>query len=663
MAQIYREPPCISEIVKELKPNSDKRKAQFLLAYLYYLEQSRITDYNTIREKIEYLSAIRQEQSDYAKRNDFFYFRKKKHYFSDRNSFVRFRNMLIEVAAEQLSFRELLRLQDKKLGLCHNCPYKNSYRDTLKEQKQLLGLLTVHTAETKSILWDSENNILNRQHLSDITDIEEIFSHFTSIADIFPNAQKGYYPLYACYAKAVLSSDTYIMSGFLFDLFAYCEKAFAEELKKAGITQKVCGNEPSYIHTIFEYLSNLGVAALHEEDAKNISSFCMELLQNIQKKESYQSAWDIDATPAYELSEEINIPIAKTLETQQMDVFQGIVNASELEEPVGVETISEQDSISFDTLFISNEERFFFPYLLKEEEILQYQDISNEPSLIDKVCSTSENSGYLYASCAIVNEHQVFLFLQIKKQLYRLLCTEHDTIKRIFLNKKIMVFSSSPYAIYTALLWCGLSLRECIFPILEFLDDTFPYEKLEYHLSDSSYYTSFLEENISAFLSKKDTYLPLCKLHYFYSFSYFRERYFSCDRKLCSPFLVWYDVENHHSYLQKFDLAGVSAKCSGKILCCELESKMSSDFTNEISNIIDALLILLVDRGDVRLRYITLVERGEHYIKFFSPSYVCEYFSTHIITDLLRLGKEFHVPELQVRFTSEEIIKRVESGK
>lgn len=90
---------------------------------------------------------------------------------------------------------------------------------------------------------------------------------------------------------------------------------------------------------------------------------------------------------------------------------------------------------------------------------------------------------------------------------------------------------------------------------------------------------------------------------------------------------------------------------------------MSSDFTNEISNIIDALLILLVDRGDVRLRYITLVERGEHYIKFFSPSYVCEYFSTHIITDLLRLGKEFHVPELQVRFTSEEIIKRVESGK
>ena len=66
MAQIYREPPCISEIVKELKPNSDKRKAQFLLAYLYYLEQSRITDYDTIREKIEYLSAIRQEQSDYA---------------------------------------------------------------------------------------------------------------------------------------------------------------------------------------------------------------------------------------------------------------------------------------------------------------------------------------------------------------------------------------------------------------------------------------------------------------------------------------------------------------------------------------------------------------------------------------------------------------------
>ena len=97
-------------------------------------------------------------------------------------------------------------------------------------------------------------------------------------------------------------------------------------------------------------------------------------------------------------------------------------------------------------------------------------------------------------------------------------------------------------------------------------------------------------------------------------------------------------------------------------MCCEIDSKKHTEKANEISNILDALLILLVNRGDVRLRYISLVERGDNYLKLFSPSYVCEYFSTHLITDLLRLGRQFQVADLQVHFSSEEVIKSVESG-
>lgn len=663
MEYTNQEPPCLLAIIKGIKQNSEKRKAQFVLAYLFFLEQSGENDYDAIRDRINRLSDIRQKQGDYSKKNDFLYFRKKSHYFSDRVSFLRFRNLLLEVAGEQLSFRELMMYHDKKLSICHTCPYVSEYKNTDQEQLQLLGILSMNSPETKAAIWDAENSALK-----DHVDLNEIFSHYVSLSDIFPNAKPSFYPLYACYAEAVLLSDTYVMSGFFYDLYAFCEKAFLKELKDYGITQKLCGDDPAYARLIFDHLYRQSTEAFHKNNpsvsvnAADILPLWKDAVQSILTAKPYEPSFDIDEKPCYEISKELDIPIAKTQETQQMDIFQGIIDTPEKETEGVIEQLNEDETGPQKTDFISEEEGFFFPFLASNEDVSEYKKLDQEPSFVDKICSISENAGYLYVDCGIQNEHEPVLFLQVKNHSFMVSCYEKEVVKRLLQNKKIMVFSRSPYAVYTTLLWSGMALRECIFPIMEMLDDTFPYEKLEHKLSDSSYYISFLEKNILTFSAKKENYFSLCKLHYFYSFSYFRERFFSCDRPVCSPFLVWYDTENHHSYLQKFDLSGTSSKCSGKILCCEIDSKKRTEKANEISNILDALLILLVNRGDVRSRYISLVERGDNYLKLFSPSCVCEYFSTHLITDLLRLGRQFQVADLQVHFSSEEVIKSVESG-
>lgn len=272
-------PPCFKYLLENMKETDDHAKAVFLLSFLQYLSETGVTDPQTVRKKIAALPLLAQFSTIKRERPLNFLIMQDKTYTIDSTGELEdFRLILCRYAKSGQGFPEMMKKYDKKLTVCHVCPYSADYS------------LTYHKEETA----------LCKMVLDDFSCFKKIsglnpgtlFTSYISLADIFPTVRSSvYFPGMYCLIQAVcLNADSYWNSGFFGKDYTCVKKSFREQLKTFGITPAKCTDDPDYDKKIFSCLMEM------IENSGTGESFD-SLLDTLLNRKKYIPDFHIDKAP------------------------------------------------------------------------------------------------------------------------------------------------------------------------------------------------------------------------------------------------------------------------------------------------------------------------------------------------------------------------------